>query len=101
VSPSYPQFTGYEPCATIGLDFYFVEKGSYTRTERDTMRDGCLNHCPLYRECLEWALRRERWGYWAGTTEIERETLRRQLGIRSEEPEYVIPVQAVSDERAA
>lgn len=38
--------------------------------------------CPARERCLEWALRREEFGVWGGTTARERAALRRERGLR-------------------
>lgn len=38
--------------------------------------------CPVRSECLDHALRYERIGIWAGTTERERRRMRQRMGIR-------------------
>lgn len=42
--------------------------------------------CPVAETCFDWALHRERWGFWAGTNEEERKAYRKRLGITLEEP---------------
>lgn len=38
--------------------------------------------CPVSASCLEWAVRREEFGVWGGTTARERSALRRERGVR-------------------
>ena len=38
--------------------------------------------CPVRPECLEWAISREEFGVWGGTTARERAALRRERGMR-------------------
>ena len=97
--PSYPQFTGREPCAEIGFEPYYQDE---TRSrERELMKAAC-DRCPLLVECAEWAIHRERWGYWAGLTMTDRERIRRQRGILVSEPQYVfLPVREYMDDSAA
>jgi len=88
--PSYPRFTGSEPCATIGAQFYYDEDKDSTKQKLahiPVLEAACAT-CPLRAECLEWALYRERYGYWAGTTKTERERMRHDMGIRVVEPQY-------------
>lgn len=42
--------------------------------------------CDVRADCLDWALRHERHGYWAGTSERQRRRLRRQLAITVADP---------------
>lgn len=38
--------------------------------------------CPVSASCLEWAIQREEFGVWGGTTARERSALRRERGLR-------------------
>jgi WhiB family redox-sensing transcriptional regulator len=38
--------------------------------------------CPVQQACLQWALQREEFGVWGGTTARERAAIRRQRGVR-------------------
>jgi WhiB family redox-sensing transcriptional regulator len=38
--------------------------------------------CPVRQRCLDWAVTREEFGVWGGTTARERASLRRQRGLR-------------------
>jgi WhiB family redox-sensing transcriptional regulator len=44
------------------------------------MRALC-NACEVNVTCLDWAIRHEQYGYWAGTTEEQREEFRRRKSI--------------------
>ena len=99
--PSYPQFTGFEPCAQIGPAIYVRPEGwKYGTDELVLLREGCWG-CPLQPECLEWALHRERWGFWGGKTAKERKRMRQERGIRVSEPHYEILGLRESDDDAA
>ena len=64
-------------CRGLDTEMFFVERGeSYTQA----VVDACAE-CPIRSQCLDWALRHEKLGYWAGTTEVQRRKLRRQMGI--------------------
>ncbi len=41
----------------------------------------CAN-CVVRERCLEWAIKREEFGVWGGTTARERAAIRRQRGVR-------------------
>lgn len=51
------------------------------------------NACEVNTTCLDWALRHEPWGYWAGTTEEQRDEFRRRKNITLE------PINAWPDRR--
>ena len=38
--------------------------------------------CPVQEACLEWAVKREEFGVWGGTTARERSGMRRERGVR-------------------
>src|SRR5438093_6121715 len=40
------------------------------------------NTCPVQMACLEWAVRREEFGVWGGTTARERSMMRRERGLQ-------------------
>lgn len=93
----YPDFTGHEPCATIGPDFYYVEgRGQHSQTEWETMRSACLDRCFMLDECTQWSLHHEQFGFWAGMSEQDRRQLRRRLNIVLSDPVvHVSPALAV------
>ena len=43
--------------------------------------------CPVFAQCLDWALTSESEGMWAGTTELERVVMRKQMKIDLVRPE--------------
>jgi WhiB family redox-sensing transcriptional regulator len=53
--------------------------------------------CPVRSECLEWALRHERHGVWAGTTERARARMRGALRIHIVELDHADDVATVAD----
>lgn len=66
-------------CRGLDPDLFFPERGESV----DHARAVCAE-CPVADACLDWALRHERLGIWAGTSERQRRQMRRQLGIRVE-----------------
>lgn len=86
-APPYPKYTGEEVCAQIGWELYFTETWQYGETEMLKM---LCEKCPILDECREWALHRERWGFWAGMGETERQRVRIAEGIVVNEPQYTI-----------
>lgn len=71
-------------------DMYFLDnpKERLDAYAFEARAKGCFVDCPMFAACLEWALYRERSGYWAGTTARERVLMRRDLGIVVVEPQY-------------
>ena len=84
----YPNYTGTEPCTTIGFELYTgdVPKGSIPPGLK-LMREACLS-CHTYEPCFEWAIHHENAsnGFWAGMTGNERREMRKQLGITVIDP---------------
>lgn len=64
-------------CVDLDLDLFFVTRGDKVSRIAE---DAC-NRCEVRSECRDWALRHEHHGYWAGTSERERERIRRREGI--------------------
>jgi WhiB family redox-sensing transcriptional regulator len=57
------------------------------------MRALC-NACEVNVTCLDWAIRHETWGYWAGTTEAQRDEFRRRKKIPLEPISDWVPTSA-------
>jgi hypothetical protein len=93
----YPDFNDV-PCQQLGVEyFYYIErdlqegkskKGKSLYLDLDAAKKAC-SMCPVREECLTWALHRERHGIWGGTSEKERQVIRRRLGITVVEPQYL------------
>lgn len=81
-----PRFTGDEPCAQVGPDWFFTSNNSATYKKLSSVRQTCAE-CPMQVECLDYALHVNVLGVWGGTTEVERKRLRQQLNIIPE-PNY-------------
>lgn len=82
---TYPKFTGTEPCTQVGWEHFYLRDGSTGWTNLNQMRSLCAG-CDMQVDCLEYALTNEHYGFWAGTTEKERERIRksRKLLTRTE-----------------
>lgn len=48
--------------------------------------------CPRIQDCLEYALVWEQYGIWGGTTELQRERIRKERGIKLQKHNYLLPV---------
>jgi WhiB family redox-sensing transcriptional regulator len=68
-----------EEAACHGLDpeLFYAESGSAIVRAKSF----CAS-CDVRERCLEWAIRREEFGVWGGTTARERAALRRERGLR-------------------
>lgn len=78
---AYPAFTGSEPCAEIGVDF-FCNDATY---EFHEVLFGACNQCPLLKQCFNWAIHNEKFYYWGGSTAADRNKIRKQLNIKIDE----------------
>jgi len=68
-----------EEAACRGLDpevFYAESAAAVVRAKT------LCGSCDVRTRCLEWAIKREEFGVWGGTTARERAALRRERGLR-------------------
>jgi hypothetical protein len=65
-------------CAGINTDMFYSDTG--TVEYESTLKEICLS-CPVYDDCLEWAMAKETHGFWAGTNRRERKRIRASMGI--------------------
>lgn len=75
-----PAYTGTEPCATLGLDYFCYETNMITTQHKRAIEQSCLA-CPMMDACLNWAIYSEQHYYWAATTAKERAVIRRRHNI--------------------
>ena len=62
---------GYDP------DMFYAESGASIMKAKQL-----CGTCSVRERCLEWAIKREEFGVWGGTTARERAALRRERGLR-------------------
>lgn len=62
-------------CKGIDTELFFIEHSSEATMFQRQLRPICLN-CPIYDDCLEYALGNEFDGYWAGMTATQRKEWR-------------------------
>jgi len=70
-------------CKNIDPDLFFPTRGEKMDQE---VLDAC-HSCPVREQCIEHALKHERFGYWGGTSERQRNALRKLRGIKLESPQ--------------
>lgn len=72
-------FPALEDAACRGLDpeEFYAEGGITVRRAKSI-----CDECSVRDACLEWALQREEFGIWGGTTAKERAAIRRARGLR-------------------
>ena len=68
-------------CAGTDLDTWFPGENQARHSSEITAAKRVCKGCELMTGCLDWALRHEQHGIWAGTTETERRKMRREQGI--------------------
>lgn len=67
-------------CKGIDTNDFFVEDGSKRYDDEPILKRIC-GACDVQAECLKYSLYNNVTGYWGGTTEKTRQTMRRQLNI--------------------
>ncbi|HVL32040.1 MAG TPA: WhiB family transcriptional regulator [Actinomycetota bacterium] len=72
-------FPYFSDAACEGLDpeLFYAEAGAAIMKAK-----AYCARCPVRERCLEWAIKREEFGVWGGTTARERSALRRERGLR-------------------
>ena len=64
-------------CRGLDPELFYAEGGAAVAKAKSV----CAQ-CPLRPKCLEWAIAREEFGVWGGTTARERAAIRRERGER-------------------
>lgn len=77
----------WEGAACAGLDTNLFFPDMHDVASLPLYRKMCAD-CPVFDTCLEWSVVHERYGIWAGTSENEREKIRRHAGIACNELHY-------------
>ena len=72
-------------CISYDVGDFYPERGQPVASH---IREACEG-CPVRTQCLNHALLYERHGFWGGTTEEKRRTLRKELGIKAKTPESI------------
>ena len=75
-SKMYP-FLDNAACRGIDPELFYAEGGAAVARAK-----AVCAQCPLRMKCLEWAIAREEFGVWGGTTARERAAIRRERGVR-------------------
>lgn len=79
-------------CVGTDPEAWFFQKGSNSHSRAFQTLQRICNECPLKDQCLEWAIRHEKSGIWAGTTVEDRERIRAERGIWCDAPEVDVLV---------
>lgn len=64
-------------CTGMDTNLFYVSRGEILQPEVIAACKECL----VKKECLEWAVKYEMRGYWAGTSGKEREKIRSRTGV--------------------
>jgi WhiB family transcriptional regulator, redox-sensing transcriptional regulator len=64
-------------CRGLDPELFYAEGGAAVAKAK-----GVCASCPLRPKCLDWAIAREEFGVWGGTTARERAAIRRERGVR-------------------
>jgi hypothetical protein len=83
----YPKFDGTQNCARMGVDVFYQDyDNKTTASEVADLKEFCST-CNILAECMEYAVKHEKYGFWGGTTPFERRTIRHKRKIRLNLPE--------------
>ena len=76
------EITNEGACKGYPTNWWFPEDN--TRASKDNMAKAITicSACNISKECLQYALENETHGIWGGMKEVERELLRRRLGVQ-------------------
>lgn len=85
----YPNFDGTQACATEDAELFFPEGGSKEAYAAKRKAIQICQSCKFTETCLDYALRTDVKGIWAGTDERERQRIRRERGIKDVEYMYL------------
>jgi len=65
-------------CKGVLVDLFYLETLSESLVHTPTLRRIC-QECPIYGDCLEYAVEHEHHGFWGGLTATERKRLRGRI----------------------
>ena len=68
-------------CKGIDVEFYYLENAQAVAMNPKLRR--ICESCPIYDECLEYAIPNEHHGFWAGTSAMDRKAIRARMRRRS------------------
>ena len=84
---NYPNYDGTQNCARMGVDVFYQDyDNKNTAQEVADLKEFCST-CNILVECMEYAIKHERYGFWGGTTPYERRMIRSRRNIRLQPPE--------------
>lgn len=72
-----PFFDGTQPCREIGSELFFPEDAAEALKLKALVKPICRS-CQFSSPCLKWALENYEVGIWSGTTDSERQRIRRK-----------------------
>jgi Transcription factor WhiB len=82
VNDQFDNWTKDAACKGMDTNLFYADHGKkYAKVRL------ICESCPVFAQCLQWALTSESEGMWAGTTELERVVMRKQMKIDLVRPE--------------
>ena len=84
MKPVAPAFDGTQPCASVDPELFFPEGPSNVHLSAKRAITPICGSCEFSAPCLDYALKNDVQGLWAGTTEPDRKAIRRKKGIKIE-----------------
>lgn len=76
-----PYFDGTQPCAQVDPELFFPDNASEAKKLKRIVIPIC-RACSFQTKCLEYAINSDVHGIWAGTSDTDRLTIRKQKGLR-------------------
>lgn len=76
-------FTGEANCNGIDVEMFFSQGSEKQYKEPELLKRVC-NNCVVKSECLDYALHHAVIGWWGGTSERQRRTIRKKQNIIAE-----------------
>ncbi len=66
-------------CREIDPDIFFPD--GYQEPQEVRVVLSLCSHCPIFKDCYDYAMQHDLYGWWAGTTQAERKQTQKALGI--------------------
>lgn len=69
-------------CREVDPDIFFPDTNNQPAEEVRVIISLC-SHCPVYKDCYDYAMQNDVYGWWAGLTRQERKEKQKALGIKA------------------
>lgn len=77
---------GQAACAGINTEMFYEDQIRTPNSALTQQFRQLCSGCEILEACGEWAIKHERWGFWAGTTPADREQIRKKKNIIVDDP---------------